>query len=189
MIQLRPRLLSAVLSLVLPLAAASCAEPLTPPSPGPLLFEVEAINYAWGRHWSGFVVDAQGQVYAYELVAPTEMPPERDEFTAAELEAKYAHGRRLVTTIPATEAASRYGRVGAALSGLATAPLNVCFDAGVVRYTALLYDASTGRYRRLLLHQRGDWARTNTSPAARELYRWLAGVTQTESDGCEPPAD
>lgn len=189
MIQLRPRLLSAVLSLVLPLAAASCAEPFTPPPPGPVLFEVESINFAWGRHWGGFVVDADGKVYAYDLSKTDLMPQQGDEFTAAELETKYARERRLVATVSAAEVASRYAAVGGTLAGRLSAPHGVCADAGITRFTALLYDASTGRYRRILLHQRGNVARTNTAPAARELYQWLAEVTQAESTGCEPSTE
>jgi hypothetical protein len=185
----RPRLLSAVLPLVLSLSAASCTDPLTPPpDPGAVLFEVEYANFAWGRSWNGFVVEADGNVYAYDLSATSGWPSEDDDIPAAELNAKYAHGRRLVTAVPAVEAASRYARVADALAGSITAPQGVCADAGTLRYSALLHDESTGTYRRLLLHQRGDVARTNTSAAARELYRWLADVTSTDAGAefCDP---
>jgi hypothetical protein len=188
MAHLRPRLLSIVLPLALCLSAASCTEPLAPPDPGSVLFEVESINFAWGRSWSGFVVDAEGRVYSYDLGDTNLSPPEGDVFAATELEAKYAHKRRLVTTVAAAEAASRYARVADALAGPLTPPKGVCADAGTVRYSALLYDASAGTYRRLLLHQRGDVAQANTSPAARELYRWLEQVTSTGigAEFCNP---
>ena len=117
------------------------------------------------------------------------MPPRTDEFTAAELEAKYTHERRLVTTVSAADVASRYAEVGGALAGRLSAPQGICADAGITRFTALLYDASTGRYRRILLHQRGDEALTNSAPAAHVLYQWLEQVTQTENTGCEPSAE
>ena len=93
-----------------------------------------------------------------------------------------------MTAVPAAEAASRYARVGDAMSGSITPPQGVCADAGIMRYSALLYDGSTGTYRRILLHQRGDVARTNTSAAARELYRWLKQVTSTDlgAEFCNP---
>jgi hypothetical protein len=186
---LRPRLLSVVLPLALSLAGASCTEPLAPPAPGEVLFEVEYVNFAWGRSWHGFVVESDGKVYSYDLADTGQWPPaEEDHFPASELEAKYAHQRRLVTAVTPTEAASRYARVGEAAAGSLTPPQGVCADAGTLRYSALLYDASTGTYRRLLLHQAGDVARTNTSPAARELYRWLADVTApgAEASICDP---
>jgi len=189
MAHLRPRLLSIALPLVLSLTAVSCAETLTPaPDPGSVLFEVEYVNFAWGRSWNGFVLDAEGRVYAYDLGDTNLWPAEGDVFAASELEAKYAHQRRLVTTVAATEAASRYARVADALSGTLTPPKGVCADAGTVRYSALLFDASAGTYRRLLLHQRGDVAQANTSPAARELYRWLEQVTSTHvgAEFCNP---
>ena len=185
----RPRLRSIILPLVLSLSAASCTDPLTPPpDPGAVLFEVEYANFAWGRSWNGFVVEGDGKVYAYDLSAASGWPSDEDVVSAAELGAKYAHGRRLVTAVSAAEAASRYARVADALAGPVTAPQGVCADAGTLRYSALLYDKSTGTYRRLLLHQRGDVARANTSDAARELYRWLADVTSTDTGAefCDP---
>jgi hypothetical protein len=188
MANLRPRLLSLALPLVLSLSAAACAEPLTPPAPGSVLFEVEYVNFAWGPSWNGFIVDAEGRVYSYDLGGTNLRPAEGDVFTAAELEAKYAHQRRLVTTVAAAEAASRYARVADALAGPLTPPKGGCADAGTIRYSALLYDASAGTYRRLLLHQRGDVAQANTSPAARELYRWLEQLTSTSvgAEFCNP---
>ena len=181
---LRPYLLSAVLAL----SAASCTEPLAPPEPGAVLFEVESINFAWARSWHGFTVDAEGRVHAYDLSDTNLMPSDAEAIPAAELEAKYAHHRRLVTTVSAAEARARYARVGDALAGGITEPKAVCADAGGTRYSALIYDAGTGTYRRLLLHERGDVARTNTSAAARALYRWLADVTSTDvdKDFCNP---
>jgi hypothetical protein len=186
MIQLRPLLLSAVLAL----SAASCTEPLAPPEPGTVLFEVEYVNFAWGRSWHGFTVDADGRVYTYDVSDTNQWPSDDEVIPAAELEAKYAHHRRLVASVSPTEAAARYARVGDALAGSITPPQGVCADAGGTRYSALLYDADTGTYRRLLLHQRGDVARTNTSPAARDLFHWLADVTDTAGDAavCDPYA-
>jgi hypothetical protein len=188
MAHFRPRLLSIALPLVLSLSAASCTESLALPDPGSVLFEVEYVNFAWGRSWNGFVVDAEGRVSSYDLGDTNLWPPEGDVFTATELEAKYAHQRQLVTTVAASEAASRYARVADALAGSITPPKGACFDAGTVRYSALLFDASTGTYRRLLLHQRGDVGQTNTSPAARELYHWLEQVTSTDVGAkvCDP---
>ncbi|MFL5541535.1 MAG: hypothetical protein ACJ8J0_21285 [Longimicrobiaceae bacterium] len=187
---LRSRSLSVALPLALSLVGASCNEPLAPPEPGAVLFEVEYVNGAWMPTWNGFVVEADGKVFSYNLDGASLVPADDDHFTAAELEAKYAHHRKLVRAVSASEAATMYARVGDALAGTVTPPQGVCADAGITRYSALLYDESTGTYRRLLLHQRGDEARTNTSPAARELYQWLIDVTSTGAGAgvCDPNA-
>jgi len=184
----RPRLLSAVLPLLLPLAAAACADPLTPPPPGRFRFEVEYVNFAWGFSYHGYVVDEEGHVYSYDLGDTQQQPPAGDEFSAADLEAKYAHRRALAGSVSAAEVQSRYARVGDALAGTLTPEQGVCADAGTTRYTALIYNQDTGTYRRLLLRQNGDVARTNTSPAAAELFRWLVGVTTpgASSTSCDP---
>jgi len=186
MILFRPRLLSAIAALAL----ASCAEPLTPPEPGEYLFEVEYVNFAWGFSYHGFVVGGDGRVYSYDLSDTRQPPPAGDEFTPGELQAKYAHRSALVGSVSAAEAQSRYARVADALAGALTPEQGACADAGTTRFTALVFDAATGKYRRVLLHQRGDVARTNTSPAARELFHWLADVTGNGlSTVCDPFAD
>src|SRR5687768_17987173 len=110
--QLRPRLLSAVVALVLPLSAFSCNDPVTLPEPGTVLFEVELINSAWGPSWHGFVVEDNGRVYSYDR-SSLELwpPPAGDDFTAEWLEVKYARARRLVGAVSASEAAARYARL------------------------------------------------------------------------------
>jgi len=185
---LRPRLLSIGLPLALSLAGASCTEPIAPPEPGDVLFEVEYINFAWARTWNGFVVDADGKVYAWDLSDTDRVPAQDDDFSASVLEEKYAHHRRLVKAVSPLEAASMYARVGEAIAGTLTPPQGRCADAGIIRYSALLYEPAFGSYRRILLHQSGDVARTNTSPAAREIHQWLADAVSAGPNVCEPNA-
>ncbi|MFL5385336.1 MAG: hypothetical protein ACJ8GN_22685 [Longimicrobiaceae bacterium] len=186
---LRPRLLSITLPLALSLAGASCTEPIAPPEPGNVLFEVEYINFAWARTWNGFVVDADGKVYAWDLSDTNRVPPQDDDgFSASVLEEKYAHHRRLVKAVSPLEASSMYARVGEAVAGTLTPPRGTCADAGIIRYSALLYEPAFGSYQRILLHQSGDVARTNTSPAARAIREWLADVVSAGPGFCEPDA-
>jgi hypothetical protein len=184
---LRPRLLSIALPLALSLAGVSCAEPIAPPEPGDVLFEVEYINFAWARTWNGFVVDADGKVYAWDL-SDTDRVPQQDDFSGPVLEEKYAHHRRLVRAVSPLEASSMYARVGEAVAGTLTPPQGICADAGIIRYSALLYEPAFGSYQRILLHQSGDVGRTNTSPAAREIREWLADVVSAGPAFCEPNA-
>jgi hypothetical protein len=180
----RPRLVPLLIPFALTAAGAGCTETLAPaPDPGPVLFEVEYVNAAWGFSWHGFTVDTEGRVHSYDLGDLNQLPQHEDEvFTAGELEAKYAHNRRLETSVSAEEAAAKYARVGEVLAGSTSEPVGLCADAGTTRYSALIYAPATDTYHRVLLHQRGDVARANTSAAARELYLWLAQVTST-ADG------
>lgn len=170
------------------IASASCAEAFIPRiEPGSALFEVEYTNAAWGPQWSGFYIDDQDRVFSYDVGGATADAWTSDEVTAAQLAAKYAHDAKLVTTLAPGEAASRYQGLAAVRTTPVTAPRGVCADAGTLRFSILVFDASTGTYHRVLLHQRGDVAQANLSPAALSLYHWLGEVTGTSSDGgCDP---
>ncbi|HSU16276.1 hypothetical protein [Longimicrobium sp.] len=185
---LRSRFTAVLAAAGLVAASASCAETFIPRlEPGSALFEVEYTNAAWGRRWNGFYVDAQDRVYSYDLGdARFDLEGSGDEFTAAELAAKYAHDAKLVTTLAPGEALARYDGVRAVLTTPLTAPRGMCADAGTLRFSALVYDARTDTYHRVLLHQSGDVAQANLSPVALNLYHWLSGVTGTSSGACDP---
>jgi hypothetical protein len=181
---------TAVLAIAAAVAvSASCAEAFIPHvEPGSALFEVEYTNAAWGPQWSGFYVDEQDRVYSYDVGdADFDPPPSSDEVPAAWLAAKYAHNPRLVTTLAPGEAASRYQALAAVRTTPVTAPRGVCADAGTMRFSILVYDSEADTYHRVLLHQRGDVAQANLSPAALNLYHWLSDVTGLSRDsGCDP---
>lgn len=174
------------------ISASACSEgPIaaqaTPEGP---LFEVEYANYAWTPTWNGFYVDGRGRVYSYDLSSVRDPELADSVLTPEQAARKYDHARALVKTLPDGEAARMYQRVAAARRGPFTERRSVCADAGGLRYSAWIYQASDGRYHRLLLHQRGDWAQANRASAARDLYHWLAEVTGTGAPGadCDPYA-
>jgi hypothetical protein len=163
------------------------ATPPSQPEASPL-FEVEFVNFAWGRVWRGTWIDHDGHVYSFDLGRARESGYGDSVMTAARLTRKYDHERTLVKTLPPGEAAGRYALVARAARGPFSAEREACADAGTARFSAWIYHAADGTYHRLLLHQRGDVAQANLSPAARELYHWLAGVTGSPTRGasCEP---
>lgn len=150
------------------------------------LFEVEYVNFAWGLTWKGFYVDHDGDVWTYELDAPW---PHADasSYTAQELLEKYEAGRVKVAHVDGDRLRRMFDLVDDAARGTLTDPVNRCADAGEVSFRAWSSDTATERYRPVLLRQEGDWARENTSAAARELYSWLKSLVPGFGlMGCEP---
>ncbi|HEX8691719.1 MAG TPA: hypothetical protein VF746_04815 [Longimicrobium sp.] len=187
----RSRLLSTfAAAAVLAASGAACSQ-LTggePLEPGSVLFEVEYVNFAWAPTWYGFHVDRDGNVSRYRLDNPRPADSADEVFSEAELRAKYDQNGQLLTTLPSGEVLARYQRVDEAIAGPYTEPRGTCADAGGVRYSAMVYDASTGAYRRVLLRQTGDIARANLSAAARELFAWLKQLDPefAQISGCDP---
>ena len=155
---------------------AGCADPFGPDlTPGTLLFEVEYVNHAWGFTWEGYYVDAEGVVWSYSLGQPWAHAGQ-EAWTGAELVEKYGQGRTLARVLSAAEVAERYAAVGAAAAGPLGALQGRCADAGTIRFSALVYDPSTERYRRVLLYQAGDVAQANHAAAAEALTEWLREI-------------
>lgn len=178
----------AVGAAALSLGACETASGPDPVAPGSLLFEVEYANAAWGPVFYGAYIDAEGGVYAYDLGERRWDPADDESFTGAELMEKYSRGRERLRTLAVAEVQQRYAAVADARQGELSDLRGACADAGILRYSALVYDAATERYTRLLLHQKGDVAQTNFSPAARQLREWLDEVTENEFDYsiCDP---
>jgi hypothetical protein len=176
---------------VLAASGAACSQVIggEPLEPGSVLFEVEYVNFAWAPTWYGFYVDREGNVFGYRLDDPR--PTDSDEvFSEAELREKYDQNPELLKTLPADEVLARYQRVGEAIAGPYTDPRGTCADAGGASYSAMVYDPSTGAYRRVLLRETGDIARANLSGAARELFAWLKQIDPRFSNpACDPFGD
>jgi hypothetical protein len=133
-------------------------------------------------------VDAQDNVYSFDLAASNERELADSVLTPEQVDRKYGHARTLVKTLSAGEARAEYDHVGAAAAGSYTDYRPSCADAGGTRFSAWIYEPSDGRYHRLLLHLRGDYAQANRSDAARDLYHWLENVTGTADPEkfCDP---
>lgn len=187
------RLKFALATAVIVLTAASCSDVFGGdfPEPGSVLFEVEYQNSAWGWDWHGFWIDAEGRVFSFDVPENRWDRADGEVFSERMLRDKYDHGRELVKTLPPGEAEAKYALVGAVVQGALSERRGVCADAGTMRFSAMVYDPMSATYRRVLLHMRGDQAQTNTSPAARELLRWLEEVTGTANPGghCDPFGD
>lgn len=188
----RSRLFSTLTAAVLVASGSACSSAVggEPLEPGSVLFEVEYVNFAWAPTWVGFYVDRDGNVFRYRLDDPGPSGSADEVFSEAELREKYDQNPELLKTLDASEVAARYQRADEAIAGPYTEPRNACADAGVIRYSAMVYVPSAGTYRRVLLRQTGDVARANLSAAARELFAWLKQVDpQFAGISCDPFAD
>jgi hypothetical protein len=163
-----------------------------PPTGQRLLFEAGYENYAWGFTYSGVYVNADGEVWSYELpqsTTPTPSPapdvwPHAD-MTEAEITAKYASNPKLVTRLSKESVLAMYKLVSLAETG-ALVRQSSCADAGSRMYVAWRYDAATAKYSPVQLGMSGDTTARNTVPAAGQLVDWLASVGSLPNDFCTP---
>jgi hypothetical protein len=170
------------------LALAACNDTTGPDEEtGPILLEIEYINYAWTPQFFGFYVDASGDVYSYNREATPWSHGEDRTITEEQLNDKFSLKRVLVTTRDSTEVAVIANRIAEVNTNQVSQPSNQCADAGALTYRAYRYNPGNRTYQPVVLRVEGDFAHQNTSPAAQDLIAYIRslGLIQ-ELLGCDP---
>ena len=165
-------------SLALIASMSACAHAVVDPQETgqQYLFEVSYVNFAWGLRWVGIVIEADGDIVAYEREQPW-VPAQSESFTGEELAEKYSPNQRTIGQVPRGELLGRHARVDE-VGDRYESPDRACVDAGGVSYEAYAYDPAADRYTPIVMRQEGDLMRQNTSGAGRELANWLIEVAR-----------
>ena len=170
------------------IALPACDETTAPDGgAGPVLLEIEYVNYAWTPTWFGFFVDATGDVYSYNRDG-TPWPHSEDRvITEADLDEKFSLKRTLISSRDTNEVALVRSRIAQLNQAQVTAEKMQCADAGRLTYRAYRYNAANRTYEPVLLRMEGDVARENTSAAAQDLIAYVRSLDLLEELlGCDP---
>jgi hypothetical protein len=173
--------------LVAALVVAACSNPAEPTGEtGPVLLEIEYVNYAWVPTFLGFFVDASGDVYSYDRNG-AQWQNDDDEITHAELQEKFAPNRTLISSRDDQEIAVVAARIAQVVPGQLSQQNMSCADAGVLTYRAYHFNSVNRTYRPILLRSEGDIAQQNLSAPAQELIAYVRSLNlHTEFPGCDP---
>lgn len=169
-------------------ALGACDEATGPDSEtGPVLLEIEYVNYAWTPTYFGFFVDATGDVYSYNREGTPWPHGENRVITEEELNEKFSLKRTLVATRDSADIALLKARITQVNETQVTAVKNQCADAGLLAYRAYRYNSANRTYEPVLLRVEGDAAQENTSPAAQDLIAYIRSMDLLEELlGCDP---
>jgi hypothetical protein len=138
---------------------------------GPVVFEIEYINFAWGFTYQGKAIFEDGKLYSYnpgsEGIGVLHHADER--YTAGELISKYEYRRTAVRTV--SDDTLKYMAQLAAWVGVGdnTDTTMTGADMGAVTYSTYRYRADASKYERQILRVEGDWSFHNRSEAAIAL--------------------
>jgi hypothetical protein len=156
-------------------------------STGPVLLEIEYVNYAWTPQFFGFFVDATGDVYSYNREGAQWAHRDATVVTEEQLTQKFSLKRVLVTTRDSAEVANVAARITQVNTTQLSAEKFVCADAGILTYRAYQYHAGSRTYTPVPLRMQGDLARQNTSQAAQDLIAYIRSLgLLTEMGDCGP---
>jgi hypothetical protein len=135
------------------------------------LCEQTYMNFAWGFQSSGLYIDADGGVYAFTPQRGKGNEPET--LSEEELTARYATGRRLLRTLPAAQVAEMAALIPQTAKGPYSPRKQEGADMGGKVTSCYVFEATSQRYRPIMLTTTGDWSNRNLSPAAARLANWV----------------
>jgi hypothetical protein len=169
-------------------ALGACDETTAPDGEtGPVLLEIEYVNYAWVPTWFGFFVDASGDVYSYNREGTPWAHGEDRVITEEELNEKFSLRRTLISSRDSSEVALVRARIPQVNESQVSAERAQCADAGLLTYRAFKYNSANRTYEPVLLRMEGDIARENTSQAAQDLIAYVRSLDLLEELlGCDP---
>jgi hypothetical protein len=159
-------------------AILSCGDGGISPSDqtlGPLVFEIEHINFAWGFTYQGKAVFEDRNLYSYNPGAEgiKVLYHENEQYTASELASKYRHRREVVGTV----AADTLLYMGQLVSGVRVGDNSDTTmrgaDQGTAVYSVYRFWADESKYQRVILRVEGDWSYHNKSEAAITLVELM----------------
>jgi len=142
-----------------------------------VLFQCERINYAWGNFHSGWFLDSEGYVRAYEQPEHWTFPNATGILADTAMLANLVQADSICLQIDAKELSDKVRLIERASKGVLSNPVNEMNDFGSIVYNCYTYDPKTKSYHCFLLNQYGDFMISNKSAAAKELYLWLQDLT------------
>jgi len=146
-----------------------------------ILFEKHYSNWAWGYQNNGFLIDSLGFVNAFDLSKDTIKwnEPDKDGYIGvAEMNENYSRCDSIICQINTDTLTHYTDKIWAASKGKISEPLNEMADAGIITYSAFIFDGKTNRYKKVLLKIWGDTSIDNHAPEAKEIYQWMKKIGQ-----------
>ncbi|HEX4948500.1 MAG TPA: hypothetical protein VFZ34_17635 [Blastocatellia bacterium] len=167
--------------MLLILLSPSLGTPRRQPAPTPqkAYCERSFTNFAWGYQHKGIYIDPEGNLYSYSY-QPKDKPwsPKQDDApTAAELEDKYSHGRKLLRKLEPEEWQAKRKLLAAASKGEMSKRKQSGADMGSQVCRCYVADATGQQYKQIELRVQGDWSYENLAPSAKMLADWLESLS------------
>lgn len=141
-----------------------------------VLFQYECLNDAWVEVHSGWLIDREGYVHAFNLPYTWNFQNSNGMISKVDLDENLLYTDSICFKVDPKILAEKVKLIGSAAEGKLSDPVNAMFDFGSVTYRCFTFDPESQNYRCILLNQLGDFVQYNKSADARALYNWLSGI-------------
>lgn len=142
-----------------------------------VLFQSDYINNAWAYTHNGWFINCKGECKSYELSKDSSWNTNDSEYISSEkLFQNYQLAESSFHVLDSEALESMYKLAVASENGSLEKILPNMADAGIRKYSSYLYDENNNRYKKVLLHQEGDFNVINHHPNAITLKEWLIQI-------------
>lgn len=161
---------------LLVLFTAGCKKNIVISNKQEILFQFEYINYAWGYHHYGFIIDNNGKVLTYNNPENWNFPDKDLSITATLVDENLNKCRHSVINISKEELQKYTNCIKNITSSKVTALKNVAADAGSIEFICYQYSENTSTYKGTLIKMEGDFTCENLNFYSKKVVAWMKGI-------------
>ena len=147
-----------------------------------ILFHFEYINYAWGYHHKGFIIDNKGNVLTFDNPEDWNFPDKENIISEKQVSENITKCRHSGKIIPSDELQKYTNYIKNLASSKITAMKNVAADAGSYEYFCYQYSESNKTYKSYLIKMEGDFTCENLNFYAKKVAVWMKAIESSLSE-------
>ena len=174
-------------SLLIVVLAVSCTNQKDEEIPSfhqKVLFEMHQASSFMGHQETCYLVDSSGYEFHFQSSINDTIKwnnPDKDGYISlAEMNENLSHCNMLIGTVNPDTLSHYIGKIWAASKGkISESVTEQWFDAGIITYSAFIFDEKTNRYKKVMIKTKGDWMIDNDAPEAEEIYQWMMRINFT----------
>lgn len=141
-----------------------------------ILFQFEYVNYAWGHHHSGFIIDNYGNVLTYNNPENWNFPDKDFVISANKVGDNLSKCRQSGKKISKEELQKYTNYIKNIASSKVTALKNVAADEGSSEFICYQFSESSLTYKSSLIKMEGDFTRENLNFYSKKVVAWMKEI-------------
>ncbi len=141
-----------------------------------IYFEVNYVNFAWGKQFKGILIDKDGKIRTYDKPTKWNIVSEKTELSVSQMEENIASATLSEKTVSLSELKENIARISTIVPGNFSKPVNGGADRGTTSFFAYRYDEARSVYIPVLLGETGDLEVSSMDKSSTEISAWLNGI-------------
>ncbi len=160
-------------------AAAACEKSHVVSQEQDILFQYEYVNYAWGYHHYGFIIDNKGEVLTFKEPVKWNFADKNHLLTMEQVKENLANCTKTDRMIPKSELKKYINYIDNIASSKVTAPKSTGADAGTTSYFCFQFSESSSTYKQTIIRTEGDSTCENLNFFTRKVIDWMKNINHS----------